>query len=176
MENILDSFDIDNNFWLQNPQIKFFSIFEKLYSDDKSKNKEESSKLMWAIFLYCDPFKSKFARLYQEDKIKEIQLYYLKFNPELDEQKILIEKYQSLLMSKSKKLFKAWEDKLEERETFINKSSYTEDTWEMIDKMMASTAKMWEQYNTIKELMIEDETKTKIKGGRKESKSERGEI
>ncbi len=173
---LLENYDIDSNFWLQNPQLKYFDNFSNLYSSDTSKNKEESSKLMWSIFLYIDPIKSKFNRMYEDDKIEEIKLFNPIFNPKDKVQKELIDKYESLLLSKAKKLFRAWENKLEERERFIGKTKYTAETQKMLDTMMANTDKMWKQYNEVKTAMMEDESKTQIKGGRKESKSERGEI
>ena len=174
--DLLENYDIDSNFWEQNPQLKYFNVFADLFNNDKSKGKSESSRLMWSIFLYVDPVKSKFNRLLEEEKLIEIKIYNPDFNPKLKSQVTLIEKYESLILSKAKKLFRDWETKLEEREKFISKTKYTDENWKMLDAMMADTPAIWKQYNLVKETMMEEETKTQIKGGRKESKSEKGEI
>ena len=40
----------DNNFWDVNKELLILEQFSKYYSDDKSKDKQDSSKILWAVF------------------------------------------------------------------------------------------------------------------------------
>ena len=51
MINVSKIFDIENNFWDQNPHMKILEPFSRLFKRDKSKNATNSSKEMWCIFL-----------------------------------------------------------------------------------------------------------------------------
>jgi len=55
MRAISKNWNTDENYWQMNPIIKTISQFNKLYTSDKSKNKQKSSKIMWAIALFLDP-------------------------------------------------------------------------------------------------------------------------
>lgn len=166
----IDRVNIEEDFWVLNNEIKHLSPFSNLV------DLENSSRIMWAIYLVTDP-NSKFARLPQELKEEEIINNYLKIdNFKFSDYEEYIIAYKELLLTKTQRLYIEWENKLEERNKFIAEYKYDIDTFEMLDKMMASTSKMWEQYFKIKDQMIEEENKSQLKGGRKESKSERGEI
>ena len=45
------TFNPDLNFWELNPELKYPEAFAKLYNEDKSKKKAESSKIMNGIYL-----------------------------------------------------------------------------------------------------------------------------
>lgn len=166
----IDRVNIEEDFWMLNHEIKYLSPFSNLV------DLENSSRIMWAIYLVIDP-NSKFARLPQELKEEEVINNYLKIdNFKFSDYEEYIIAYKELLLTKTQRLYIEWENKLEERNKFIAEYKYDIDTFEMLDKMMASTSKMWEQYFKIKDQMIEEENKSQLKGGRKESKSERGEI
>lgn len=68
---------IEDNFWLFNPEMKIPEVFASLYKSDKSKNKEDSSRLMWGIYLIYHR-KSKFYNLPLEDKERLVAKDYLK--------------------------------------------------------------------------------------------------
>ena len=64
--------------------------------------------------------------------------------------------------------------KLEERANFIASLSYTADTFELLDKMMSASSKMWEQYlKCLKDVEAEQGI---TMGGAQESLSEKGLI
>lgn len=175
---LVERINVDENFWILNPEVKYFSPFTQLFDEDLSKNKEKSSKIMWAIFLFTDPA-SKFNRLAAEDKEVEIKNNYLKdedFTFEEDTVKLYVEAYKNLLLSKAQREFLNWERKIEERNKFLAGLTYDVDTFDTLDKMLVNSSKIWEQYQKIKAQMEEEDSKSQLKGGRKESKSERGEI
>ena len=65
----LKNFDLEVNFWKVNPQLKIPEVFSKLYRNDKSKGKHDSSQIMWAIALCYDP-ESKFSKQTEKDRKK----------------------------------------------------------------------------------------------------------
>lgn len=79
------------------------------------------------------------------------------------------------MLTKPKRLLAGWERKLEERDAFMHSLPYNEDTYEMLDKMMANTAKMWDQYLTILK-KTESEVETTTQGDMELSLSQKGLI
>ena len=45
----------DQNFWEVNSDYLLISEFKNLYDSDKSKNKTNSSKILWAIYFAYNP-------------------------------------------------------------------------------------------------------------------------
>lgn len=176
---MVDRFNTDNNIWEEYTYLKI--IFKDLYNSDKSKNKTESSNKLWAIAFFADP-SSKWRNLSKPDKIKYITEDFiierkLKFDLESEEAKKLIEKWQVFVLNKNKNLMQGWEDKLEERTEFIKSHKYSADTYEMLDKMMGGSKKMWDEYLRILKDVSEDSGDEGLSmGGTVESASERHQI
>jgi len=128
---------------------------------------------MWAAMLYIHP-DSKYYSLDDKSRINLIASdYYDEFLPE--KFRDTIEKTKLFLLSKAQRSLVNWEQKLEERDAFIANIPYSESTYELLDKMMASTSKMWDQYLAIlKKVQSEDETHAQ--GDTELSLKERGVI
>lgn len=196
MNHLIEGTDIDASFWDQNPQLKYIKPFSGHYSLDESTNKTFSSRRMWAAFLYCDPTdRNKFYRLPEETKREEIASYVGDPDFTFEEIADVIEQYPFLCMTNAQRAFKGWEDKLMERDIFLRDQTYSLDGYEydkkgdivitqsgkpkiikgsadQLDKLMANTASLWKHYATVKDDMMDEENKSKLRGGRKESKSE----
>jgi len=172
---MIETFNTDLNFWQANPNCKIPEVFNKFYKNDKSKNKKDSSLIMWAISLLLHK-SSPYVNLSASDKKLLIASDYLKDKEfKWEEISYLINEYERLNLSKAQKLLKQWEEKLEERSEFIKNLSYNEDTFEMLDKMLKETDKIWNLYlQTQKQLESEDNSV--VKGGAEESLSEKGII
>ena len=172
------SFSPDDNFWQKNPTLTIISPFAQLYQRDTSEEKEISSKEAWAIFLYADATqKNKLYRLTADERKVEIKDYYCP-HIDWDDELIVktIEAYPELCMSIAGRAFKGWEDKLMERDAFIRNMRYDESTYEILDKMMANTKKVWDMYKQVYDQMMSEEQQIMGKGSRKLSKAEKGEI
>jgi hypothetical protein len=72
------------------------------------------------------------------------------------------ERIHKFLVSKVKYLLAGWETKLEERDTFMHSKPYDESTFEMLDKMMSATAKMWDQYLAVRKKALEEDSSTTL--------------
>lgn len=172
---LVDRFDTNANIWELFPYLKV--IFKDLYNSDKSKNKKESSDKLWAVAFYTDP-SSKWKNLSSSDKVKYIGEDFLnerKINFTLDGKDALelIDKYSKFVISKPKKMLVRQEKKLEERSDFIDSIPYNESTYEMLDKMMKETKKMWDEYYRVVKDLSEDSDDGTSMGGTQESASER---
>jgi hypothetical protein len=176
----LSAVNVDENFWHLNPEIKYIQPFKFTYDAESSKDKEQSSKWMWAVYLYCDP-DSRFARMEDEDKEKEIVENYLGLTVEqspfqTSEFKGLIEAYKDKILSKLQKSYNRLLKKLEERDNFIAATKYTENNAKKLDDMFANSSKIYQQLKAIEDELETEKKSGNIKGGRKESLSERGII
>lgn len=172
---LLQVVNIEEDFWNLNQEIKYMSPFNKLYNSDLTNNKEYSSQIMWAVYLYTDP-DSRFARMSEDEKREEINLNYLlndKFNWDEPIIKELINGYQDRLLTKLQKSYLRLLKKLEDRDNFISTTPYNEKNAQTLDKMFANSSAIYEQLAEIENQLNEEKKSGQIKGGRKESLSER---
>lgn len=190
--NIEKQFDIDTNFWDLNPQLAVMSPFNKLYNRDSTPEKDMSSREGWAIFLFAESSaRSKFYRLPIEERkqeIKENLCPHMNWNDEVIKE--CISKYPILCMSAVERALKEEEDFLIKRSDFIKEQEYTltrteivdgksfkiEGTAKELDTMAKNSKGIWDRFMEVKAEFEAEEAKSNLRGGRTESKSERGEI
>lgn len=177
----------DENYWTLNPIMKTIKAFKDFHDSDKSKGKEKSSKIMWAIALYVDPNDhNPWRNTSDNDKkvlIAEDFLGDKKFNWNSEGIVELVETYENHCLTKGEKELVRFERKLEQRGDFIDATPYSLDSYDeetsrivkgtadQLDKMVLGTIKIYEQYELIK-AMIGKEDASHVKGGAKESASE----
>jgi len=65
----------ENNFWELYPELLIIEELTQIYQKDKSKKKEDSSRIMWAIYFAFNP-ESKFINL--PNKLEILAKDYLK--------------------------------------------------------------------------------------------------
>ena len=169
--NLIQNTDYENHkheFWTVNPEFKYVNPYDKLYN--KGHNEEETSKIMWAIFLYCD-LKSPKYRLRQSERLEDILKYFIE-NEKLDfleRYQEYIEAYPKVVLTKIQRELKSWADKIEERNIFIESNKYGSRNFEMLDKMMKDSKFIWESFDKIKSKYDDENIKTRARGGREES-------
>lgn len=176
---MLHSFDTSHNFWEYNPQLKI--AFKSLYDKDKSKSKEFSSSVMWAIALSYHP-DSKYRNVDEKTRRELILDNYIKeyikdadafdWDDFTDEIRI----FKSICLSKAQRLLIAWETKMEERDAFIDSVPYNAETYKMLDDIMGKTDKMWKQYLNCLKYVEEEKDQGSLRGGGVESLKDMGEI
>jgi hypothetical protein len=167
---LVDIWDIDQNFWQLNPQLKL--AFKDIYDGDKTKDKKDSSRLMWAIALFIDPG-SKFCELPEysrEDLIKRD--YFNTFS--LKEHGPIIEKWKSFLSPAQRQLI-LWNKFMDEKNAYMTSLNYKENGDE-IEKRLLSNTNLFKEFVRISALIAEEETDGLVKGGAVESLSEKGDI
>ena len=182
MSAVIGNYKEGANFWEYNPQYKV--IMESLYSSDKSKNKERSSTIMWAIFFMVHP-RSEFYNLPDKqtilarDFIKEPNFKWEKY-------KEVIDRVEEISLSQAEKSLVSWDKTLKKRDEFIHSQEFTLDNYneegrlvkgtaDQLDKMLANTNKLYQEYfKILKELKNEEDSRGK--GNRPKSLSDSGEI
>jgi hypothetical protein len=129
---------------------------------------------MWALLLVFHPI-SKFYSLDVDSRKLLVERDFLKKELDWKKYETTIALIQEHLITKTERLLDGWESKLEERDTFMHSLPYNADNFELLDKMLANTAKMWDSYlATKKKAAVEQETS--IHGDTELSLSEKGLI
>ena len=168
----------ENNYWDLNPELLLLEEFDKFRFKDKSKDKQDSSKIMWAIFYAFHP-ESKFFNY--PNKLEVLQKDFIK-DPKFkwDSVKNIIDAFKNLVLSDVERALINWNEIMIMRDQSIKdlykKAIEDSDTDELvkIDKMLANTPKMFEDYKKIKK-DYEEERTTK-KGKSISSLSDSGEL
>lgn len=150
--------------------------FSKLYPEVASQFPDLSSDELWALSLYVLP-SSPYANLPYRDKQPAISNI---IRSELDWEKIdgLVKRFSNVTLPKPYRFLLEWERILEERFEFLAGIKYSEasiDLIELKDKMLASTKKLWDEYEKCRK-SVEMEESTSTEGGYQESLSESGII
>jgi superfamily I DNA/RNA helicase len=168
----------ENNYWDLNPELLLLEEFDKFRFKDKSKDKQDSSKIMWAIFYAFHP-ESKFFNY--PNKLEVLQKDFIK-DPKFkwDSVKNIIDAFKNLVLSDVERALINWNEIMIMRDNSLKelyKQAIEEgDTDELVklDKMLSNTPKMFEDYKKIKR-DYEEEKVTK-KGKSISSISDSGEI
>jgi len=191
METLSKVWNTNENYWILNPMMVGMPIFSNLYKKDKSKDKTDSSSLMWAIACFVDPNKGNtYRNVSIEDKkalINEAILHDSKFNWEHPEILEFIDTYTDLCLTIAEKQLIRFEKKLIQRGDFIDKTDYSLDSYDesnrtikgtadQLDKMMVATGKIYDQLEDIKAKITKESAEGTLRGGATESASESGEL
>jgi hypothetical protein len=171
---LMQNFDYEKNrysFWDVNPEFKFTEPFDDYYN--ATENKDYSSEVMWAIFLFCD-IKSPKIRLRKDERELDIKKYFLKDETfSFDYHEDLVDAYPKVVMTKIQRELKVWQDKIEERNKFLESVTYDLSTYEALDKMMKDSKLIWESFGKIYKEYQDENIETRARGGREESFTEK---
>jgi hypothetical protein len=159
------------DFFEQNPELEFREPCVTLLKNEK---KQEASKIMWAIYMLEDP-DSQFYRLPVNQRKEEIENNFLKDNKfDWEKYKYVVDGYPSLVFSKEKYMFKIWSDKLDQLTSYLKDLDFSkEKESEKALKIMKEMKPIWEGYEKVKGKMVEEESKTNLRGGAKQSSREK---
>jgi DNA repair ATPase RecN len=172
---VIESWDHTANFWDINPQLKVPSVFNKFYSEDKSKGKAHSSKLMWAVAFFAD-FDSKYRalsdgerqRLIIEDVLKQLEFDWT----QLEEYIKAWDMFRSVPM----KQMIEWERLMNEKTEYMKTLKYDSTSADEIEKRLLSNSKLYAEYEQIMARLVQDGAGGTMIGGSMESLTEKGEI
>ena len=172
------------SFWEVFPYIKEVSIFKKLYKEDRSKDKNKSSKVMWYLSLTKD-IDSEFYSMEDrhETLIDMLELDVVKYLEGQEELDILLNCFEDFIDTPLSADVRAMEQKLKERKDFIKTTKYTLDemvypdegkpylkkgTAAQLDKMVVDTKSIHEELRKLRNA-LKDEQSEKGKGGKESS-------
>ena len=195
--------DPAQSFWEEFPKFKLTPPFKKLFKEDRSKDKNKSSKCMWYCALTCD-LDSEFYSMGEDEQI-EVMKEVLEFDAHsflgaegLDDLKSGFENFTDTVILAD---IRAQERKLVERKKFIKETPYTLDevivpesvrmdaegneytvygkpysrkgTAAQLDKMVTDTKKIHDEIRQLREAAKNDKSGSG-EGGRESSFLERG--
>jgi hypothetical protein len=154
-----NEWDYTNNFWETFPEAKLCMIIGKLYIDDESKNKTESSNIMWAIHLTTNPSSIHWGNpdkynLMAEKVIKDKTFKWEKLNTAISE-------YEDSILSPAEKYFIQFNEILEGQRKFLRDFKYekaTEKQIQVVQSMTKDLFKVGQEYDKIKKLLREEDT------------------
>lgn len=150
--------------------------FQKLYSEDKSKNHENSSRIMWAIALVCDT-ESKYFNLPDKEKRKIIARDYLKDDKfDFSKYREQMDLYEQLIFTSGQRQLSIWKRKMDEKTELLSHMVYSVDSAEFIEKLLVSNTKLFAELERISEQLVKEGESGIVKGGSEESASEKGDI
>lgn len=172
----------DINFWVLNPN--FIMIFDDLYNKDKSKNKIESSRIMWSLYLVMHP-SSDFYNL--PDKRNLVVDKFLKLPKfKWDDYKKEEELFKDVGLTQAQRSLYDWNELMKQRMDYLKSQTYFFDyidkqgklvkgTAEQLDRAFSATPKMYADYDKIVKSMQEEEYQTG-RGNKIMSLTDAGEI
>jgi hypothetical protein len=173
---------LDNNFWKDNSDLLLVEEFGQLYQKDKSKNKEESSKIMKAIYYVLHPESVYYNSPTKYEIISKSFLKDPKFN--WDSIQSIVLAFKEFVLSDVQKALINWGEIMVMRDTTLKKlykdalavSVHDVDTKTLkdLDSMLTATPKMFEDYKKIKKEY--EEELVKKKGKKNRSLSDLGEL
>lgn len=174
--NILNNFDTKANFWKTNPQLCITEPLKSFYEADKSKDKTESSTIMWALVLVVD-MDSKYFNLPILERRKIIARDYIKNKDfDFDKYKEYSDFYEKLSVTPAKRQLIEWSRIMDEKSEVLRSMKYNVTNWETIEKMLISNKTLFSEFERLSELLVREGEQGVVKGGSEESASEKGEV
>jgi hypothetical protein len=183
--SLLKTFDEKQNFWQLYPQFKILGSFKELYESDKTKSKDFSSKVMWAIAFRLDPSETNVYRNIADDVRAELLAkdFIQSKDFKWDDYSKQMELYKDSILTQSQKSLITWNEimSLRDRELkdFYRNALETKDIGLIVelDKILALTTKFFLDYKKIKEDVDKDQELIHRGAGKKiKSLSDSGEM
>jgi hypothetical protein len=185
-----------SNFWELNSQLSLIKPFSILYESDKSKNKVDSSKLMWAFYFnnYPDEEENIYYRIPKDQREPMLEEVFTLPKP-LIEYTTEQEEFRKICLTSTQKDLLLEKEALHERAIFLRDTKYTLDSYEIVtigsraqrvvlpgtakqlDQMKKATDAIMKNFERIEEkYLAEKRGEARIFGGRKESATEKNLI
>ncbi len=177
--NVKKDFNPKENFWDLNPHLIYVKPFSIPYNEDRSSNKEESSKDMWCILWMSDPDEdvNKYYRLPYNERLDVCKEFNKEFNEEKEIIKDCINAYPEKCLSTIERAYKMEKDQLAKRAEFLAEADYNFETMKSLDHAKGITYKIYKDFERIeKEYFASKKSENRILGGRRASPREKGII
>lgn len=169
----VEIWDVEQNFWRCNEHFKIPKVFNKLYIEDKSKDKKDSSQIMWALALYID-YGSKFKNLSEDERKKLIEHDYIKTKFKWSDYSEHIKTWE-IFKTPMQKQLDEWSRLMNEKTEYMRSLKFNKENADHIEELLISNEKLHTAYEKLK-AKLAGEDSGKARGGSEESLGERGEI
>ena len=171
IDNYVDNFNTEESFWDVYPEFKITNPYKDLYKKDKSRNKKDSSTMMWFVAL-CYSKASKYRKLAKDgidgkhyvigEDFCANRSYYSDNKEQLD---IIIESFISGQYSALERHLMTWDELLDKRTAFLKEQEYDFSTADDLDKMAVGTKKVYDTIKGIWDELAKEDSSGVGKGG-----------
>lgn len=177
---LLNNYVDPKSFWDLNPLLKLHPTLKEVYEQDKSRNKQDSSRLCYGLAILVDQSEENKFRNYPEEDKKFLIAEQLFGNKDFDwstpEVVKLIEVFDDMLLSPAKRSLRNWKIKLEERDAFLGATKYSLQNAAELDKILAQTDKLYSQYERVLKALEADKQEPSARGAKQLSLSDQNKI
>ena len=177
--NIKRSYEPNLNYWELNPHLIYLKPYSKLYNEDKSKDKIDSSKTMWCITWMIEPDEetNKYFRLPEEQRIDVCKEFHSEFNIEDELIQSIMEAYPEDCLTIIERSLRDTKEFIRRRDKFIKSQPYDFTTMKDLDDAAGKSIKILQDYEKIEKQFLEERSKNiRIRGGRQQTAREAGRI
>lgn len=187
--NKTDYHDKNYNIWKENPQLINISPFNKLYKRDPNNSKD-----MIMVWFLSEPDvdKNNFYRIPYHERLKMLkETFYEDFDVDDELIQECLAAYPLACLSPVERALKEEIDSMTDRAKVIRTTAYTLDktvigangkpmiekgTASQIDNLRKATPKLLEVYEKLMERFLEQQNALRVKGGRKLTEREKGNL
>lgn len=165
------------SFWKLYPGLEYIPEFKEIHDRDKSKNKMDSSKVMWAIAYLVDNSEANTYNGYSIDERKEVLKANFLNQPLLnwDTHSNRIEKFKEWCRTPEEKTLAEFDELMEDRKKLIKDKNY--ESAASLDKLVKTYDIIVKTRQGLKSLAEDsNETGERVEGGKKRSLNEKGDI
>jgi hypothetical protein len=180
---LVHNFIPDANFWELYPIFYATGPTKDLYEEDSSRDKKESSKIMWFVaFCYDQSPNNIYRNLEKDEKHELIGTDYMGNSEFYEDNKEtldpIIDHYCRLSdTSAAERQLRMWGLKMDEKTALMKKTEYTVESAEFLEKIMGTNVKLYADYERIKkEFEKQGDSAGKAKGDKLSSLSDTGQI
>lgn len=195
MMDITEKWNGKDNFWELFPNYRVIDLFNTFHSKDKSKGKEKSSNIMWAI-AFCTRRESSMYNLPEKWELaaKDIVKDKIKWEDYED----IVKMFKSCSLTQAERSLLAWEELMDKRDRYLKNQEYYFDQYQLdkdgnnvktrtgqfvvikgtadqLDRAFSVTPKMYSDFSKIKKEIEEDDIK-RGRGNKPKSMSETNEV
>lgn len=169
----------DQSFWELNPHLRYVKPFSELYDEDDSKNKKTSSNTMWCIYYLSEPDET--INIYYRLPTDQLLDTCKNFHPDFDYNNELVQRcireYPEVCLTVMERMLKMTKELFKKRTMFLKEADYDFSTMTVIDKAIAATPKLEEDFDKVVQKYTEEKNKeVQLLGGRKQSAREKKNI
>ncbi|HMT02013.1 MAG TPA: hypothetical protein PKD00_01675 [Burkholderiales bacterium] len=161
---------INTNYWDTFPGQRI--TFALLYNTDKSKNKVNSSEIMWALYMYTtNKVDNVLHNMSKQEREEELLMNYVtpeQFQTVLELEDMYVEHNLSYLQRR----FRFYQKMLEQREEYMSTLNYATHA-QVLDDMLSKSKKIWDDVINISKQLDVEANEAHVKGGREESATEK---
>ena len=172
----LEHYEEGKDFWKKFPAWTQPPIYKKLYEEDTSKGKKESSKLMWALIFFFDKSEYNPYKNTSDSERKELIAMDILEDPEFNWEGItrIFEFTSKIMLTDLERTYYALIATQDKRTELLTTTSYNVKNAKILDDVMKSSDAIRKEIDKLREAVENQSEAAKTKGNLIESAREKG--